>query len=113
MQNITVVSASPEQPNVLVKLSRREAQVLRLVCQANANKEIAFRLKTSTGAVKNHVSRLCRGLRLTNRMELCLWAIQHPQSLLEQFCDPRLHPPGCLCQSVYCSAMYPALPKAA
>jgi DNA-binding CsgD family transcriptional regulator len=96
-----------------VKLSRREAQVLGLISRGKTNKEIAFRLQLSTGAVKNHVSRLCRGLRLSNRVELCIWGIQHPESLRQQWSEAALHPPGCLCQSVYCSAMRSALPTAA
>jgi DNA-binding CsgD family transcriptional regulator len=104
---------SPDDPVAKVKLSRREAQVLFFISRGKANKEIAFRLQMSTGAVKNQVSRLCRGLGLSNRVELCIWGIQHPESLMQQWSEAALHPPGCLCQSVYCSAMRSARPKAA
>jgi len=113
VEHTILISTPPDGMIRFVKLTPREAQVLLLICQAKSNKAIAFRLQTSTGVVKNHVSRLCRGLDLSSRAELCVWGIQHPQSLMRQCCDSRLHPPGCLCQSAYCSAMQLALPTAA
>ena len=113
MEHTILISAPPNSTTRFVKLAKREAQVLLLICQANSNKAIGFRLQISTGVVKNHVSRLCRGLRLSSRLELCVWGIQHPETLVRQFCDSRLHPADCLCQSAYCSAMRPALPMAA
>src|ERR1700685_4153601 len=113
MQLINFISASPDSPFPCVKLGPREAEVLLLICQAKTNKEIAFHLQTSTGVIKNHVSRLCRGLVLSSRTELCLWGIQHPEFLQRRYSDRRLHPLGCLCQSAYCSFMLQALPTAA
>jgi DNA-binding CsgD family transcriptional regulator len=113
VEHTILISALPNGTIRFVTLGRREAQVLLLICQAKTNKAIAFRLKTSAGVVKNHVSRLCRGLGLSSRAELYVWGIQHPESLMRQCCDSRLHPPGCLCESAYCSAMRLALPTAA
>src|ERR1035441_2247399 len=99
MQHMNFISLSSDGPFPCVKLARREAEVLLLICQAKTNKEIAFRLQTSTGVIKNHVSRLCRGLVLSSRAELCVWGIQHPEFLRRRYSDRRLHPIGCFCQS--------------
>jgi DNA-binding NarL/FixJ family response regulator len=54
----------------IVKLSRREAEVLDGVLRALANKEIAFELNLTERTVKFHVSRLLAKFKVRSRMDL-------------------------------------------
>ena len=56
------------------ELSRREEQIVELVCQAKLNKEIAYELKLAEGTVREYLSRLYRKLGFKNRTELAVWA---------------------------------------
>jgi two-component system nitrate/nitrite response regulator NarL len=53
-------------------LSCREAQVVALVRQAKANKEIAYELSLTEGTVKEYLARIYRKLQVRNRTELAL-----------------------------------------
>jgi DNA-binding NarL/FixJ family response regulator len=56
-------------------LSFRERQVVRLVCQAKLNKEIAYELHLTEGTIKEYLNRIFRKLGFTNRTELAVWAL--------------------------------------
>jgi len=58
-------------------LSFREKQVVDLVKQAKANKEIAYQLHLSEGTVKEYLNRIFRKLAVSNRTELAVWALTH------------------------------------
>jgi DNA-binding NarL/FixJ family response regulator len=55
------------------KLSFRERQVVQLVEQAKANKEIAFELSLTEGTVKEYLYHIFRKLGVRNRTDLALW----------------------------------------
>jgi two-component system, NarL family, response regulator DevR len=57
-------------------LSEREVEVVRLVAQGMANKEIARALLLSEGTVKAHVSHIMSKLGLSRRTELVRWAME-------------------------------------
>jgi DNA-binding NarL/FixJ family response regulator len=57
-------------------LSERETEVLRLIVQGYANKEIARRLKLGTETVKTHVSNLLSKLGVQSRTQAALMAVQ-------------------------------------
>jgi len=57
-------------------LTLRETQVLRLVVQALANKEIAYELHLSESAVKGHLSRLFAKAGVRGRGGLMLWGLR-------------------------------------
>lgn len=57
-------------------LSFRESQLAALVSQALTNKEIAYRLHLSEGTIKEYMSRIFAKLGVTNRTELCIWALK-------------------------------------
>jgi DNA-binding NarL/FixJ family response regulator len=63
------------------RLTRRERQVLSLLCEGLPNKLIARRLKISVGTVKVHVANIFRALRVTNRLQAVLrarcWELTH------------------------------------
>ena len=58
----------PEAPDY--RLTRREQEVLRLVAQGAANKEIAQSLQLGDKTVRNYVSRLYRKLAMHNRADI-------------------------------------------
>jgi DNA-binding NarL/FixJ family response regulator len=53
-------------------LSFRESQIVALIRQAKANKEIAYELCLSEGTVKEYLSRIFKKLQVRNRTELAL-----------------------------------------
>jgi DNA-binding CsgD family transcriptional regulator len=62
-----------ELPESLIErkgLSRREAEIARLILQGKANKEIALALALSQNTVRNHISALYRKLGIQRRMDL-------------------------------------------
>ena len=66
-------SQNPKKP----LLSDRETEVLQLVAQGLRNREIGERLAISHLTVKNHVHRVFRKLRASDRFELVLYAVHH------------------------------------
>jgi DNA-binding NarL/FixJ family response regulator len=57
------------------QLSFREKQIVDLVRQAKANKEIAFELHLTEGTVKEYLNRIFRKLEVRSRTELAIWAL--------------------------------------
>ena len=55
-------------------LSEREQEVLRLLCQARTNREIARRLNIADTTVKTHVSSIMRKMGVGNRLEIVVEA---------------------------------------
>ena len=54
------------------RLTNRELQVGKLVCQAFSNKEIADTLTIKPGTVKTHLLNIYRKAHVTNKIELLL-----------------------------------------
>jgi DNA-binding NarL/FixJ family response regulator len=65
-------------------LSFRERQIVALIAEAKANKEIAYDLCLSEGTVKEYLYHIFRKLNVTSRTELAL------RSLREGFVDRAL-----------------------
>lgn len=59
------------------KLTPRESQILQLIADGYANKEIAERLVISPSTVHSHLTNLMQKLELTKRHELVQYARQH------------------------------------
>lgn len=57
-------------------LSQREEQIVRMLVQGLANKEIAYDLKISQSTVKNHVSRIFEKLSVSSRTEAAVLAVK-------------------------------------
>ncbi len=55
-------------------LTRRELEIIKLIQQGYANREIAHLLRISEQTVKNHVSSILRRLNLRDRTQVALWA---------------------------------------
>lgn len=58
-------------------LSAREQEVLRLVAQGLANKQIARRLAISERTVKAHLTNVFAALGVSDRTQAALWAREH------------------------------------
>ena len=58
-------------------LSFREQQIVALIAQAKANKEIAYRLCLSEGTVKEYLYHIFRKLNVTSRTELALQSLRN------------------------------------
>ncbi|WP_350646693.1 helix-turn-helix transcriptional regulator [Pseudomonas sp. HY13-MNA-CIBAN-0226] len=66
---------SPKLPSVsLAELTARERDVLGLICEGLADKEIAARLKLAPNTVRNHVSTIYSKLDVHSRSEAIVWA---------------------------------------
>ena len=70
-----LVCTACRKPKVSRQLSFRERQIVDLVRQAKANKEIAFELHLSEGTVKEYLNRIFRKLEVRSRTELAIWAL--------------------------------------
>lgn len=70
-----LVCPSCRKPKVSRHLSFREKQIVDLVRQAKANKEIAYELHLSEGTVKEYLNRIFRKLEVKSRTELAVWAM--------------------------------------
>jgi two-component system nitrate/nitrite response regulator NarL len=57
-------------------LTQREIQIVRHVARGASNKDVAAQLKMGEQTVKNHLRRIFRKLRVTNRVELALLALE-------------------------------------
>ena len=58
-------------------LSGREAEVLSLVAQGMANKQIARQLGISERTVKAHLGKVFRQIGVADRTSAALWAREH------------------------------------
>ena len=75
---------SPDEPlqPPPVHLTRREREVLALMCEGLSNKLIGRRLKIAPSTVKVHVSKILRVLNVSNRLQAVLqsrcWELTDP-----------------------------------
>ncbi len=60
-------------------LSRREAELMRLVSQGLSNREIAERMGLTVGSVKVYTSRLFRKIGVADRVGLTLYSLRPPR----------------------------------
>jgi DNA-binding NarL/FixJ family response regulator len=87
LQNIIVNISNPvvkSSRNKVVDLTRREEEVLELICKGYSNKEIADSLFISQKTVEGHKSNLMDKTNTKSAINLMLFAIKH------QLIDPSL-----------------------
>jgi two-component system nitrate/nitrite response regulator NarL len=58
-------------------LSDREMEILRCLVQGDANKVIANRLTITEATVKVHMKSLLRKIKVANRTQAAIWALNH------------------------------------
>lgn len=62
---------------LLAPLNRQELRILALLSKGKNNKYIARTLNLSLGTVRNYVTSLMGKLRLSSRVQACLFALEH------------------------------------
>jgi len=63
------------------ELSKRQKEILQCLKQGASNKVIARQLQLAEATVKIHVKSLLKKLRLINRTQAAIWALEHlPES---------------------------------
>jgi len=70
------LSARSTVPDPFSELSEREVEILRLIADGHANKEIARRLVISERTARTHVSNILRKLGLSSRTQAALLAVR-------------------------------------
>ncbi len=69
-------SAAPS-PAASESLSKREREVLGLICQGLSDPQISKRLSLSLSTIRNHVAAIYRKLGIHRRSEAVIWAREH------------------------------------
>ena len=75
-------SCVTDKASPLTKLTPREREVLRLMAQGRANKEIGALLGISVGTVKTHLRHIFRKLQVSDRTGAVLTALEIDASRL-------------------------------
>jgi DNA-binding NarL/FixJ family response regulator len=57
--------------------TRRETEILKLICKGLRNKEIMQRMNISEQAVKSHLNRLYKKTGVSDRLQLALYIVRH------------------------------------
>lgn len=73
----------PRKTKRRAPLTTQEERVLKLVVEAQTNKEIAGTLGVSPSTVKRHVENILRKLHLKNRVEAAVYAVRRGDCPLE------------------------------
>jgi DNA-binding NarL/FixJ family response regulator len=68
-----------ETPPLHASLTKREAEILRLIAEGRSNKEIALALSLTEGTVKGYVSMIFDKLGVADRTQAALYAVKHGQ----------------------------------
>jgi len=66
--------SAPDRGAQLADLTPRERDVLGLICEGLADKEIAARLKVAPSTIRNHLAKLYSKLDVHSRSEAIVWA---------------------------------------
>jgi DNA-binding NarL/FixJ family response regulator len=69
-----------EVPLPHASLTKREAEILRLIADGRSNKEIALALHLTEGTIKGYVSTIFDKLGVADRTQAALYAIKHGQA---------------------------------
>jgi NarL family two-component system response regulator LiaR len=80
LQELSRPSDRPPTPD---PLTEREVQVLRLVAQGQANREIAGKLVITEATVRTHVSNILSKLHLASRTQAALYALREGLASLD------------------------------
>jgi DNA-binding NarL/FixJ family response regulator len=67
---------TPDDADVITKLTDRETDVLTLIAQGHSNKDIAAQLSLSEGTVRNYVSTIMSKLHANDRTQVVVKAVQ-------------------------------------
>lgn len=76
-----LVTQLPQPPEWTARLTRREAEVARLVGRGCTNQEIAARLHITIDTAKKHVKAACRKASVPNRAALAARIVNQPEAI--------------------------------
>ncbi|NDG72194.1 MAG: DNA-binding response regulator [Proteobacteria bacterium] len=72
---LQAIAATPDEPKVEKKLTKREAEVIRLIAKGHLNKQIAKILQISIKTVEKHRQNAMDRLRLRNTADITRFAV--------------------------------------
>lgn len=58
-------------------LTCKEIEIVKLIAKGSSNKDIAFSLNYSEGTIKNYISKILEKLKLTDRMQIAIFAMEN------------------------------------
>lgn len=70
-------AVSEQRESSAGNLTRREQEILGILCIGASNKEIAEKLFISANTVKTHIYNIYKKLNVPNRMQAALWGAKH------------------------------------
>ena len=70
-------SKKGENMNKTIRITDREAEVIRLIANGHSNKEVADKLFISIHTVKAYLEHIYEKLGINNRVRLALWAYKN------------------------------------
>lgn len=74
-----VISCMREMKAEVHQLTKRETEIVRMICKGFRNKEIAQELQVTGPSVKKHLNHLYKKAGVKDRLQLALHAIRHWQ----------------------------------
>ena len=74
---LSMAAGGSRNPRSSTGLTRREAEIVKLITSGLGNKQIGFNLKISEKTVRNHVSSLYAKLGITNRTQVVVYAVRN------------------------------------
>jgi DNA-binding CsgD family transcriptional regulator len=76
-QIVLRVASEESRPRPRVVLTPRESEIIACVAQGYRNREIAEKFGLSEDTVKSHLTNMFKKIRVSDRLELALYAIHH------------------------------------
>jgi two-component system nitrate/nitrite response regulator NarL len=80
VSSLQVASAPEGHDSPIRTLSSREAEILQCLMQGAPNKVIARKLDVAEATVKVHIKAILRKIRVANRTQAAMWAVNHLSS---------------------------------
>jgi DNA-binding NarL/FixJ family response regulator len=69
-------ASSPASPAKML-LSERESRIIKMLAKGHPNKLIASEIDVTEATIKVHIKSIMRKLRVQNRTQAALWAVDH------------------------------------
>ena len=89
-----------------VLLTPREFRLLSLYVQGLPYKQIGAAMHLSMYTVDQYLKLMALRVGVSDRRQLFIWANQRPGALeMGKWVERGVHPPGCQCPAVYCTAI--------
>jgi len=80
VSSLQAAPTSEGQDSPIRTLSSREAEILQCLMQGAPNKVIARKLDVAEATVKVHIKAILRKIRVANRTQAAMWAVNHLSS---------------------------------